>query len=304
MLDSMKALTGNKNNIDTSIIDTKFVAINQVCFNNVDFEGYNSKQSKVILYGLMKGLDVQKYLCTDYSYEQMVAIVCGLETGNDITSMCNLKYSIEGMLCILDGITYGIDITKNIDWSASLYYPDWQPNWKLILECDLEKCKNPSYIYPYEYYKSKGYISAQDEMYITSAINIGCDVCYLLDEGVYKYIKVILDGFKYNINLIEYAKRGYDEEQLYSILSAIRVGMDVSIITNDKCRYNHLQMNEIINGYKSGIDWTIYLNPLFDSTQMYFIRLGLEAGIDVHSYANINILPEDMERMLYKFINS
>ena len=67
-------------------------------------------------------------------------------------------------------------------------------------------------------------------------------------------------------------------------------------------RYDGYQLEELRDGYNSGLDISIYANPAFDTVQMRFIRHGLENNIDINKYAFVEYNSYLMET-IYDLLN-
>ena len=80
----------------------------------------------------------------------------------------------------------------------------------------------------------------------------------------------------------EYHTKNFDRMQLEEIREGIKNGVDVSIYADEK--YIFLQMAEIRKGLENGIDVTPYLDEEYDWFQMREIRRGLIEGVDVSVY--------------------
>ena len=91
------------------------------------------------------------------------------------------------------------------------------------------------------------------------------------------------------IDMTEYRKQGFDNQQLYQIRSGIADGIDVSVYA--KKVYLADQMRELRKGLskKDGVPIIFYQDPAFDSLQMREIRKGLQAGIDVSPFGMLDI---------------
>lgn len=66
--------------------------------------------------------------------------------------------------------------------------------------------------------------------------------------------------------------------------------------------YDEYQLDELQDGYDSGLDISIYANPAFDRVQMSLIRLGLENNIDINKYAFVEYNYYLME-IIYELLN-
>ena len=65
-------------------------------------------------------------------------------------------------------------------------------------------------------------------------------------------------------------------------------------------QFNNEQLFQIKIGLEANVDVSIYANPEFTRKQMYEIREGLEQGLDVSVYAKPEIDGFDMGNLRYK----
>ena len=91
------------------------------------------------------------------------------------------------------------------------------------------------------------------------------------------------------IDMSEYRAMGFDNQQLYQIRTGISDGVDVSVYA--KKIYLADQMRELRRGLspKDGVPIIFFQDPAFDSLQMREIRRGLQVGIDISTYAMLDI---------------
>lgn len=92
-----------------------------------------------------------------------------------------------------------------------------------------------------------------------------------------------------------YHLQGFDRMQLEEIENGLRSGVDVDVYADTK--YMFLQMTEIRKGLEQGIDISPYLNEKYDWFQMREIRRGIKDGVDVSIY-----LDEDMDYLVMREI--
>ncbi|MBQ9233942.1 MAG: DUF342 domain-containing protein [Lachnospiraceae bacterium] len=92
-----------------------------------------------------------------------------------------------------------------------------------------------------------------------------------------------------------YHLQGFDRMQLEEIENGLKSGVDVDIYADTK--YMFPQMTEIRKGLEQGIDIEPYLNEKYDWFQMREIRRGIKDGVDVSIY-----LDEDMDYLVMREI--
>lgn len=125
------------------------------------------------------------------------------------------------------------------------------------------------------------------------------------DDGFNDKQKAIIDrGRKMGVDTSVYAKKCYDENQMYFILMGMthRVPGVVDISVYAKPEFNKDQMLVLLNGMKDGFDMRPYARPELDDRQMQQILYGLKRGIDPSSYARTELTPEEMEKSMEELI--
>lgn len=88
------------------------------------------------------------------------------------------------------------------------------------------------------------------------------------------------------------AAEGYMEPQIEEILEGYRQGVDAGAYMDKSLNWK--QMREVRLGLMQDLDVSYYNNRLYSAGQMQEIRLGLENGIDVSSYAKFIYATTDM----------
>ena len=90
----------------------------------------------------------------------------------------------------------------------------------------------------------------------------------------------------------------------YSKMRAIRIGLEHHFnMRRYLKRYDGLQIMQIVNGMIDGVDISWYDDPDFSAQQMAEIHAGLKKGIDVSSFAKVEIPAVQMQKtriMLYE----
>lgn len=108
------------------------------------------------------------------------------------------------------------------------------------------------------------------------------------------------------IDMSIYEHQEYDIMQLGEIKEGLKAGVDVSQYTilnsEGKPVYKSDQMREIRFGLMAGVDVSLFANPKFDEYQMQEIREGLEMGIDVSQYAKPELSTYDMVKIQSELI--
>jgi hypothetical protein len=76
----------------------------------------------------------------------------------------------------------------------------------------------------------------------------------------------------------------FNNEQLTEILEGYKTNLNYEMYSDLK--FDYLQMREIRLGLEFGIDVTLYYDIKYNNAQMYQIKCGLEEGIDITSYCD------------------
>ena len=103
----------------------------------------------------------------------------------------------------------------------------------------------------------------------------------LLDKSLFneKQLSQIEIGFKRNLNFSRYANPKYNHSQMFELRIALQYSdyikeKDLEFLFNEK--WSNEQMRELRLGMLAGIDYSIYAEPTFTSTQMRTTRIDLE----------------------------
>lgn len=246
------------------------------------------------------------YLEKGFSADQVREIEEGLEEDLDVSLYAKKEFMAIQMRQIRIGLEQGLDVS---------FYADAAYDWFQMEEIRIGLEKS---------LKIEAYASPDipyDKMrQIREGIQVGIDLTpYIyLKAGILKELRLALLS---KVNIIEYIKDGYDEEQLREIRLAmekkldihnylskdfrgisigeiangLEKGLDVSIYADPQ--FGWQQMREIRIGLENRVDISIYARPLYSWQQMHEIRIGLESGIDVSSYKSLMYTATDMKRM-------
>jgi hypothetical protein len=91
----------------------------------------------------------------------------------------------------------------------------------------------------------------------------------------------------------EFNERQWDEIQI-----GIRNGLGLNVLIYAKPIYHSSQMREIRIGIESGLDVTVYLNRFFHSKDMKVIRNAMEEGLDIHYLVELRFNTRQREEIL------
>ena len=87
-------------------------------------------------------------------------------------------------------------------------------------------------------------------------------------------------------NLIQSYEEIYDcKYDNLQLKDGFKQGLDISVFSNPKFAFN--QMDEIRQGLAENLNVEIYAKPTFDVGQMRQIKKGLERNVDVSKYAHM-----------------
>ena len=136
----------------------------------------------------------------------------------------------------------------------------------------------------YEYYQRMFYCIKIDRIYKKKGIKT---MFIEVDKFNDKQMKEINKGFEKGLSdeqIAIYAKPEFDYLQMMEIREGLKAGLDVSIYA--KPEFNWEQMEMILIGLEDNVDVSIYAHPKFEWPQMDEIREGLVKGLNVSAYAN------------------
>ncbi len=91
------------------------------------------------------------------------------------------------------------------------------------------------------------------------------------------------------IDMSKYRSMGFDTQQLYQIREGIAAGIDVSAYAKKEYLADQMRQLRLGLSKKGGVPIIFFQDPAFDSHQMREIRKGLEAGIDISTYAMLDV---------------
>ena len=94
----------------------------------------------------------------------------------------------------------------------------------------------------------------------------------------------------------KYEEVKYTESQMEEIREGLKSGINVSIYADPK--FNDEQMGVIRYALENGlndVEIKKYIDPKFDKSQMYELFLGLEADINVSTYADPKLSWKEMD---------
>nr|WP_292162795.1 FapA family protein [Butyrivibrio sp.] len=244
-------------------------------------DGYDLSQIYEIRQGLYNGINTAEYIKKDYLGPQMRQIRLGLEAGLPIVFYKDPLYDAEQMQEIRLGLVDNIDISAYAKFSIpAMKMREARECMKSGLNLTTEEIKN----------NSAGVLRAMKHAH-TSQIDISEYVRQGYDEDQLEQIIIAreehLDDFDKYLNV---EIRG---ENLREIRIGLKEGLDVSLYADHE--FNWHQMREIRKGLENRIDVSVYAKPLYQPRQMHEIRKGLEAGIDVSKYSSMINSAMDMK---------
>lgn len=244
-------------------------------------DGYDLSQIYEIRQGLYNGINAAEYIKKDYLGPQMRQIRLGLEAGLPIVFYKDPLYDAEQMQEIRLGLVDNIDISAYAKFAIpAMKMREARECMKSGLNLTTEEIKN----------NSAGVLRAMKHAH-TSQIDISEYVRQGYDEDQLEQIIIAreehLDDFDKYLNV---EIRG---ENLREIRIGLKEGLDVSLYADHE--FNWHQMREIRRGLENRVDVSVYAKPLYQPRQMHEIRKGLEAGIDVSKYSSMINSAMDMK---------
>ena len=244
-------------------------------------DGYDLSQIYEIRQGLYNGVNTAEYIKKDYLGSQMRQIRLGLEAGLPIVFYKDPLYDAEQMQEIRLGLVDNIDISAYAKFAIpAMKMREARECMKSGLNLTTEEIKN----------NSAGVLRAMKHAH-TSQIDISEYVRQGYDEDQLEQIIIAreehLDDFDKYLNV---EIRG---ENLREIRIGLKEGLDVSLYADHE--FNWHQMREIRRGLENRVDVSVYAKPLYQPRQMHEIRKGLEAGIDVSKYSSMINSAMDMK---------
>ncbi len=294
-------------------------------YNQVRAMGFDTWQMAEIQKGLESGIEVTGYLNPDMPWTEMEEFRLELEQGVDLSAYRSRGFTNDRLVQIREGMAQGVDVSV---YAKQEYFAEQMKEIREGLAKGLPVMfyKDPAYNYMQMAEIRQGLeqnvdiskyaqtsVPYQKMHVIREAMASGV---YLDDSVLERYqagvIRQIAFAKKANINLMEYAEAGYDDEQLEQIRRAladhvkdfvryinrqyrgesmreIRLGLaeGVDVTHYASLEYSWQQMREIRLGLEARVNTRIYEKPLYLAQQMREIRKGLEEGLDVSYYTSM-----------------
>jgi uncharacterized protein (DUF342 family) len=247
----------------------------------------------------------QSLISEGYSQDQVEEIREGLDAGLDVSSYMNKNFYAIQMRQIRLGLTYNLNVsiyaTTDFDW-----FQMEEIRKGLLQKLDVSIYAKPGI--PYDKMRQLREGLAQG---INMIDFVSCNA------GILRELRMAVVQ---KVNIFDYIKQGYDDEQLEEIRKALVNGVNIAPYLNKEFRgvsigeireglekgldvsvYARIdlgwrQMREIRLGLENRADINLYCNPLYSWRQMREIRLGLENGLDVSSYKSLMYTSDDMKK--------
>ena len=285
--------------------------------------------------GLESGVDVSRYMNSSTSWMLMEELRLEMEQNIDMTPYRKDGYELSQISEIRQGLAKGIDVSE---YKSKEYLGDQMKQIRLGIEADL----------PIVFYKDSSFDAGQmNEIRLGLIDNVDISVyaktsipamkmkeareCMkaglsLSTDEIVKYsagvLRQLKEAYVRRVDISDYVKEGYDEDQLEQIIKAreehidefdkylsiemrgenlreiligLEEGLEISYYANHE--FNYHQMREIRRGLEKRLDVSIYAKPLYQPRQMHEIRKGLESGIDVSKYSSMIYSARDMKEI-------
>lgn len=224
-------------------------------------------------------------LCTekDFSESQINEFELAISHGLNINLIANDSYSPESMHEIVLGMIHHVD--------AAIYAnPELDSDSMRYIRLSLE-AKYP--IIPF----------ANGDFDATQLSCIYDGFVHNLDVNRYANSEYSSEKMRQCYNALLYCPSDfsdvdfdeYDELQLYQIVEACRSGLDITRML--KSNFNDMQLNQISLGLRSGVNTDLYSGTEYDAGQMSQIRIGLEHGIEVSQYSKSSFTAFQMKQI-------
>ncbi len=240
-----------------------------------------------------------------FTEDQKQEIEKGIEAGLDVS-----VYARPEFLAIqMRQIRLGLEEKLPVDCYASAEF-DWfqmeEIRKGLAAGIDVKKYASPD-------------ISFDKMRQIREGLLHGIDLSGLsrLPAGVLKQLRIAACE---NIDIRQYIREGYEEEQLqqiriakekgleidpyitiaqrgssmHEIVLGLEEGLPVSVYGREELNWQ--QMRELRLGLEERLDVTVYQKPLYSWQQMREIRLGLEEGLPVEDYSSLMYTAREMKK--------
>ncbi|MCR5177464.1 MAG: FapA family protein [Lachnospiraceae bacterium] len=294
-------------------------------FDEVRAGGFDSYQLTEITKGLESGVDVKAYLDPEMPWTEMEEYRLELEQGVDLSEYRSKGFSTGRLAQIRQGLVQGVDVSiyARMDYLSEqmkeireglaeglpiMFYKDPAFNYMQMAEIrkglaqnvDISKYARPDM----SYRKMRAVREA-----LAKGVLLDEEIIEKYEAGV---IDQIAEAKNDRVDIMPFAKDGYDAEQLEEIrhalvsrnkefmrllnkqyrgesLREIRLGLEagVDVTRYASIEYSWEQMREIRLGLEARVNTKVYEKPLYNSRQMREIRKGLEAGLDVSYYTSM-----------------
>lgn len=200
---------------------------------------FSVQQLEALLEGAKHKIDYRIYANRKYSHTQMLTIAQGLILNLDVSYYLDHRFDTNQMREILRGLIYKVDVSI----FSKLKYSNTQMH---IICNELHDCNDVSKIANHKY--SAAMMRTLNEI-------------------------LIYKGF----DLFKYADEGYTLSQIEAIEHGLKNKVPLGLFESKD--FDHLQMNQIIRGYREGIDVTQYASPDISWQEMKRIREKLRKEV-------------------------
>lgn len=240
--------TGLNRNIDVyyadpSIKSDKMKVLRHASENGINLleyaKDFSVQQLEALLEGAKHKIDYRIYANRKYSHTQMLTIAQGLILNLDVSYYLDHRFDTNQMREILRGLIYKVDVSS----FSKLKYSNTQMH---IICNELHDCNDVSKIANHKY--SAAMMRTLNEI-------------------------LIYKGF----DLFKYADEGYTLSQIEAIERGLKNKVPLGLFESKD--FDHLQMNQIIRGYREGIDVTQYASPDISWQEMKRIREKLRKEV-------------------------
>lgn len=240
--------TGLNRNIDVyyadpSIKSDKMKVLRHASENGINLleyaKDFSVQQLEALLEGAKHKIDYRIYANRKYSHTQMLTIAQGLILNLDVSYYLDHRFDTNQMREILRGLIYKVDVSI----FSKLKYSNTQMH---IICNELHDCNDVSKIANHKY--SAAMMRTLNEI-------------------------LIYKGF----DLFKYADEGYTLSQIEAIERGLKNKVPLGLFESKD--FDHLQMNQIIRGYREGIDVTQYASPDISWQEMKRIREKLRKEV-------------------------
>ena len=240
--------TGLNRNIDVyyadpSIKSDKMKVLRHASENGINLleyaKDFSVQQLEALLEGAKHKIDYHIYANRKYSHTQMLTIAQGLILNLDVSYYLDHRFDTNQMREILRGLIYKVDVSI----FSKLKYSNTQMH---IICNELHDCNDVSKIANHKY--SAAMMRTLNEI-------------------------LIYKGF----DLFKYADEGYTLSQIEAIERGLKNKVPLDLFESKD--FDHLQMNQIIRGYREGIDVTQYASLDISWQEMKRIREKLRKEV-------------------------